>query len=189
MKKIDVVKEGRQVFNRYAAMDAPNLPWNPMSQLQVRLHRFQARQLPCPSNNQMANGVAEEWGELAEALAELAAVDKSPILFEFAEYLRATKAVGDINRAALKMSQGIRGDRDVHVAKAADAVGDLFVFCCQLMTNLRLDYGAVVGAVARNVMQRDWVADPETGGDHAENVTFNGCSFEPKGYPPDDPGM
>lgn len=55
-------------FAKYADMDGPHVPADPMSALQIRLARWEIRNFGWQSVERMALGVAEETGELCEAL-------------------------------------------------------------------------------------------------------------------------
>lgn len=128
------------VFDRYAAMDAPELPRHPMSALQVRLFRWQAHNFNPGGIEHNVLGVNEELGELVEALLGL------------------MSRAGRLDHAVLKHMQKIRGfeNEDHFRRQAADAVADMMIFATQICTTLRLDLGALYDATAEEVMKREW---------------------------------
>jgi NTP pyrophosphatase (non-canonical NTP hydrolase) len=141
-------EEARLAFDGYAAMDAPGLPEDRDSALQVRLARWQTAQFGAAPNHQPVLGMTEELGELAEAVLALMA------------------AQGRVSHATLKAEQRIRGfgDQDKVRAFIADAIADYDIFAEQLCTAMRLDRGALKRATAEKVLKRNWKADPKTGG-------------------------
>lgn len=128
------VEKAKEVFDSYCAMDGDELPENPYSALQVKLYRWQQRNFGLASNFQLLAGITEEVGELAHAM--------------------------------LKNSQRIRGMADPQVFReaAGDAIADQMVYQIQLCTSLRLDWWTLLSETAANVMSRDWIRNPETGG-------------------------
>ncbi len=136
----------RAVFDSYCAMDEPELPETITSALQVRLYRWRIEQFGLTGDNTM--GVVEELGELAEA------------------FLSLTVGAGKLAHMRLKSLQNIRGFGDRNVARkaAADAIADILVFLTQLATDMRLDLWTIYRMTAEEVMQRDFKADPVTGG-------------------------
>ena len=137
----------RAAFDNYAALDAPLLPIDRISALQVKLTRWQQRNFGGATAEHVALGAAEEAGELAESLGGLQA------------------SIGKVCHAVLKRAQRIRGmgDPEVFRAAAADAIADCAIYLIQLSTILRLDFWALLEATANEVMERDWVADAEKG--------------------------
>ena len=134
----------RAVFDDYAATDAPILPVNEMSALQVRLYRWQKANFRPSGVEQSVLGVGEELGELTEAIIGLAA------------------CAGRLNHATLKNLQGIRGMRDERAfrERAADAIADMMIFATQVCTTLRIDFGALYHTTATEVMKREWKKEP-----------------------------
>ena len=126
------VERAREEFNTYAAMDAPVLPDDPQSCLQVQLTRWQAKNFGGANAFQMLAGVVEEVGELAHAL------------------LKHDQKI-----------RGFEDDVKYREA-AGDAIADAVVYLNQLSTLLRLDFGTLVSGTAHEVMQRDWKAEPDT---------------------------
>ena len=127
---ISPVQLAREVFNSYAAMDAPELPEDPQSRLQVELTRWQTKNFGGANPMQMLAGVVEEVGEIAHAL------------------LKNDQRV-----------RGFDDDEKFREA-AGDAVADAVIFLQQLCTLLRLDFGTLVRLTATEVMQRDWKENP-----------------------------
>lgn len=130
-------EKAKASFETYCAMDAPKLPEGPhaLSTLQVQLARWQNENFTATTNEHLALGIAEEAGELCHAI--------------------------------LKHVQKIRGmaDRDAYRAAALDAVADISIYCMNLCTGLRADYGTLIEETAQNVMKRNWNKDKQTGGE------------------------
>lgn len=160
----------RLAFEQYAAMDAPQLPGVPsdgsqtwqhnLAALQVQLARWQANNFGAGDTSDLALGVDEEAGELAEAVEEfLDAYELSR------RALRVQARAGKLSHAVLKHRQGIRGMESFHALQlaAGDAAADCMVYCIQVMTALRLDAGEMLTRTAREVMQRDWAKRRRTG--------------------------
>lgn len=139
--------EARKTFDTYAGLDAPHLPPNPMSELQVLLHRWVSKKGPDGAGlGNIVNvlGMSEETGELIEAFLCLAVT------------------AGRLSHIALKNAQKIRGlgDREAMRAAMTDAVADLCVFATQCCTELRVDFGTLYYETIKEVTSRDWVAHP-----------------------------
>jgi NTP pyrophosphatase (non-canonical NTP hydrolase) len=83
--------------------------------------------------------------------------------------LGIVEEVGELAHAILKYKQGIRGhagaDPDKYSEELKDALGDLFIFMCSFCNSHHLDLEVIVLEVWAKVRQRDWVADPELGGE------------------------
>lgn len=124
-------EKSREAFNKYAGIDAPFLPDDPQSSLQVQLCRWQVKNFGASNLFQQLAGVTEEVGELAHAILKH---DQKIRGFEDEEKFREA---------------------------AGDAVADAVVYLNQLCTLLRLDFGTLVNCTAQEVMQRDWKAKPE----------------------------
>jgi NTP pyrophosphatase (non-canonical NTP hydrolase) len=80
--------------------------------------------------------------------------------------LGLAEEVGELSHAHLKFHQGIRGyDYDKWVLEAGDAVGDIIIYLASYCNanNLELDYCA--HNTWHRVKNRNWVADPQTGGE------------------------
>ncbi len=166
--ELEIVAAAKAAFAEYAAMDAPELPENPISALQVRLCRWQSRNFGASSKLEQLAGVTEENGELAEVVSSLAtkALAAAAGLSEsLAKMADLSKGVGQLAHTVLKEQQKIRGFADPEFARAAagDAIADQFVYLFQMCTMFRLDAGTLLFGIAEHVMRRDWAADPEGG--------------------------
>lgn len=60
-------EDSRRQFETYAAMDAPFLPDNDLSAMQVRLCRWQTENFGVPDALDLVAGIVEEYGETREA--------------------------------------------------------------------------------------------------------------------------
>jgi NTP pyrophosphatase (non-canonical NTP hydrolase) len=145
----EIFRLARETFDAYAGMDAPDLPADPMSALQVRLARWQNTRFPISkSETEMTAGISEEIGEFAGALGEF--------IQPLADFVALVAAGGRVNHAALKHEQKIRGmgDREAYRRAAADAVADILIYATNLATGLRLDIGVLFRSTAEFVMRR-----------------------------------
>lgn len=148
----DVFEKARAAFNGYAAMDAPELPENPGSALQVAMYRWTQSHVPkhdLPPAVEGVLGMTEELGEAQEALNEL------------------VRATGRLSHVLLNAHQGRRGyDRDREQLRKliADGLADHGVFAHMVATAMRLDYWTLVHETAREVLGRDWTTHPLTAG-------------------------
>ena len=124
-------EKARAAFSAYAGMDAPELPDDPQSSLQVQLCRWQSRNFGVSSLLQQLAGVTEEVGELAHAV------------------LKHDQKI-----------RGFEDETKFREA-AGDAIADATVYLNQLSTLLRLDFGTLVHETAGEVMQRNWKDKPE----------------------------
>lgn len=99
-------------------------------------------------------------------LAQLQAEQRPWVLHNFGggrpwmPLLGAVEELGEAAHAFLKMEQGIRGSREEHMAKLADAIGDTVIFLSDLCSELGLDYQAIVERTWAEVKRRDWRANP-----------------------------
>lgn len=111
---------------------------------QVALAAWQGTKFGAPPIEQMALGVSEELGELAEAFGGM------------------TWSVGRLAHAVLKHRQKTRGGGDIEVlrARAVDALGDMLVFAASVATILRVDLLTVYRRTAEEVMARGGDALP-----------------------------
>lgn len=143
----DAYDESREAFAKYAAMDAPGVPEDPLSALQVRLARWQTTNIGLTMSDRDAMGVSEEVGELATAVLALAATS------------------GRISHLILKSNEKIRqlGDETTARKAVADAIADQLIFLTQLATTLRLDLGTLYEKTAEQVMLRDFKRFPKNG--------------------------
>jgi hypothetical protein len=141
---LSIYERARSVFNDYAGMDAPRLPVNHFSALQVRLARWSNSKFGAAQDGQMVLGAVEEWGEAMET------------------FLLLGVKLSRLSQAVLKSQQRIRGFADPEVARAAvaDGVADASVFLIQLCTIFRLDYWTLLERTAEHVMKRQEGATP-----------------------------
>jgi len=81
------------------------------------------------------------------------------------QFMGMVEEMGEIAHAVLKVQQGIRG---MEAAAARDAIidgiGDLIIFLTGFCDCFGIDLGAAVEETWDKVQQRDWIADPERGG-------------------------
>lgn len=136
-------KAARRSFDQYAGMDAPLLPADPLSALQVELSRWETGQFGFQPREKPALGMSEELGEMFEALSHV---------FGFG------KAIGRVSHIVLKTSQGIRGFDDPEYARqqVADAIADVFIFGINLCTHFRIDAGTLLFTTSQEVLARNW---------------------------------
>lgn len=125
------VKRSHEQFNTYAAMDAPVLPVEPHSALQVQLARWQNNNFKTCTLLQMLAGVFEEGGELSHAILK---------------HQQGIRGMGDPEKFR---------------ALAGDAIADIMVYLTQLATMLRLDIWTLYSETAYEVMQRNWAENPD----------------------------
>jgi NTP pyrophosphatase (non-canonical NTP hydrolase) len=83
----------------------------------------------------------------------------------FYPLLGAVEELGELAHAHLKALQGIRGTTEEHMAAAADAVADTIIFLADYCSAMGFDLESIVGDTWDKVKQRDWQADPKTGGE------------------------
>lgn len=139
-------EKARAVFSTYAAMNAPDLPVNPLAGLQVLLTRWEVENFGAQKLLSGSGGITEEWGELLEAVLGMG--------------LAASK----ISRSALKTSQGIYGDPEKLRKEAADAIADVAGFCLAACSTLRVDFCTLLfETMFQEVLPRNWRAHPTDG--------------------------
>lgn len=143
-QKTDPYTLSREAFDAYCAFDAPKLPSDRLSALQVQLCRWQTRNFGAQPDVRNVLGMAEELGELIEGVLGLAV------------------SIGKVAHSTLKHEQKIRGmaDDETFRRAVADAIADTMVFTMQLCTNLRMDFGTLFEQTAKHVLERDWKARP-----------------------------
>lgn len=129
-----VIANASEVFDQYAAMDAPEVPRDPLSALQVMLVRWQTRNFGSADVREQTLGVCEEAGELAHAI------------------LKGAQGIRGLD------------NREKMREEAGDAIADCAVYLMQVCTALRLDFGTLLHGIAQNVLNRDWKRDPNGGG-------------------------
>jgi NTP pyrophosphatase (non-canonical NTP hydrolase) len=183
----------REAWDRYAALvhpDHPELPFDPLSELQVRLSRWQVENFGMQSPERFVLGIVEELGELGEAIemddpekildaigdtciyaTQLASVHR----LDFGVLLRKTRdrggsppvdvTLGRMAHAVLKTVQGIRG-YDV-AEKGRREVGDslmgLLFRMRDMARRMEVSLEEVYVATAEHVLKRDWKAAPTNG--------------------------
>jgi hypothetical protein len=137
---VSAYDRARAAFDAYATMDAPALPAEATSALQVRLHRWAAEQFPGERLEHPALGVGGELGELAEAVVAI------------------TARAGFAQEVVLKHSRSTGKYATPERARvaAADAIADVAIFLARLCTRLRLDFGELLRATAEEVLQRNY---------------------------------
>jgi NTP pyrophosphatase (non-canonical NTP hydrolase) len=81
--------------------------------------------------------------------------------------LGLAEEVGELSHAHLKNQQGIR---EVDFRQLAeDAIGDIVIYLASYCNTNGFDLSWCVEKTWRKVSQRDWVADPQKGGEHGED--------------------
>ena len=84
-------------------------------------------------------------------------------------FLGMVEEVGELAHALLKYKQGIRGHAAGEVDRYSDAIidglGDLFIFMLSFSNSHNLDLESAIIKTWQKVQQRDWVNDPEQGGE------------------------
>lgn len=83
----------------------------------------------------------------------------------YQQLLGVIEEVGELAHAQLKYEQGIRGmDKEKYEREAKDAVGDLMIFLMGFCSIMGWDIGEILEDTVSEVLDRDWVTDPEKGG-------------------------
>lgn len=84
-------------------------------------------------------------------------------------FLGIVEETGELAHALLKYKQGIRGhagaDPDKYSAELEDALGDLFIFMLSFANSNHLHLEEIILKIWQRVKHRDWVNDPEQGGE------------------------
>jgi len=70
--------------------------------------------------------------------------------------LGAAEEVGELAHAYLKMEQGIRGNKEEHLANMKDAVADCVIFLMDLCNQMDWDMETIVNETWGEVKKRDW---------------------------------
>lgn len=82
------------------------------------------------------------------------------------QLLGMVEELGELSHVVLKFSQGIRiMDPITAQEEEADALGDLFIFMLGYAARRQLDLEYIILKTWEKVERRDWVADPERGGE------------------------
>jgi NTP pyrophosphatase (non-canonical NTP hydrolase) len=79
--------------------------------------------------------------------------------------LGLVEELGELTHAQLKLEQGIRGGKNIHVSEIQDAVGDFVIFLCGYCTLTGLSLAECVTITWEKVQRRDWVNHPTDGGE------------------------
>jgi NTP pyrophosphatase (non-canonical NTP hydrolase) len=80
--------------------------------------------------------------------------------------LGITEEVGELAHVHLKREQGIRrlgGDNGYNLA--CDALGDIFIYMLSYANSNHIDLEEAITSTWERVEQRDWVDDPDRGGE------------------------
>lgn len=77
--------------------------------------------------------------------------------------LGVVEEVGELAHSILKRGQLIRGSRAQHSSDIRDAIGDIVVFLAGVAEAEGLQLGDVVEEVWQEVVERNWVANPQDG--------------------------
>lgn len=78
--------------------------------------------------------------------------------------LGVSEEAGELAHAILKADQGIRGNQSKHDEDAKDAIGDIVLYAMHLCSLKGWDLHSIVQDTATKVLERDWQADPDSGG-------------------------
>ena len=81
--------------------------------------------------------------------------DKKP----YQPILGATEEIGELAHSYLKMEQGIRGQKEEHLAKMKDAIGDCVIFLMEFCNQMGWDFEEIVTTTWNHVKLRDWKED------------------------------
>lgn len=194
MNTPDLCRLSHETFEQYAALNAPDLPADPISALQVRLHRWQVANFGYQPAWMMVLGIAEEaLDELQCAGSTDETVDAigdaliyatqlcTDLRLDFGVLLREAKkriprrpvptfgvhasAVGKISHAILKSSQGIRSFDDCDRLRSVIADAlGILFWSLCTISSPWMDIEDAYRLTAEHVMARDWKADPVRGG-------------------------
>ena len=72
--------------------------------------------------------------------------------------------VGEVLRACVKHDQGIRGTADEWMYELEKELGDVFIKLCDVANFYDIDLELAIVNRWHSVQKRDWVTDPEKGG-------------------------
>ena len=113
--------------------------------LQAEIYAWQTRNFGEGVAMQSFAGVAEEIGELSEAVGDVGTL---PI------------SLGRLGHALLKSEQGIRGTAAEHNEKGQDAVGDILIYLINLCSRKAWDVETILRVTWAHVGARDWTINP-----------------------------
>jgi hypothetical protein len=171
----------RARFDATAGLDHPDLPEDPAEALQTRLYRWQIRSYGVPDRRDIALGVVEELGELAEAAGDHASeadavADTAIYAIQLCTLLRLDAAslmappstgfyalpsamaiAGRLSHVALKSHQRIRGMGDPEASRRAfaEVLATLFGLLHLRARGVGKQLYPLVAEVAEQVMKRD----------------------------------
>jgi len=75
-----------------------------------------------------------------------------------------SEEVGEVAHHVLKGIQGIRGGQGgINKHEVADGVADSFIYGMQLLSTLGINAEEVLERTINEVMQRDWINNPDNG--------------------------
>jgi NTP pyrophosphatase (non-canonical NTP hydrolase) len=77
--------------------------------------------------------------------------------------LGIVEEVGELSHAHLKAEQAIRGNDKSWEAQRRDAVGDIVIYLMDYCNRYNLDLEQCIMDAHAEVLNRDWVANPEDG--------------------------
>jgi len=87
-------------------------------------------------------------------------------ILPYEQLLGVVEEVGELAHAHLKNQQGIRGyNREKFESEAQDAVGDILIFLMGYCSLYGWSMADILQVTAANVMARDWIEDPVSGGE------------------------
>jgi|ERR1035437_5371297 NTP pyrophosphatase (non-canonical NTP hydrolase) len=91
-------------------------------------------------------------------------VPNSQIPYRISSFLGMVEEVGEIAHSLLKLTQGIRGSQEKHVADIEDGIADLLVFTLDFCSRNNMDAESLLERVWAKVKLRDWTKDKLKGG-------------------------
>jgi hypothetical protein len=180
---VSLFEKSSAAFSRYAALDAPHLPPEELSALQVRLWRWQVEQFGLPDDRDLVLGIVEECGEMEEADSPAALEDAVADILIYTTQLCTSnrldlgvimeevnkrrlvssvpRSLGRLAHVALKVHQRIRGYGDRQVARNGICVQVANLYSALLWeVPADLDVRATYTLIAERVMKRNWKKDP-----------------------------
>lgn len=83
---------------------------------------------------------------------------------ELAAIAGLSEEAGEVCRAAVKMSQGIRGTRDEWMDELEKETADVFIKLMDVARHYNFDLSKAIQSRWISVRQRNWVDDPTKGG-------------------------